>query len=66
MTNLHRRLRALERESDPAGCFECAMRELNELFGDEKLNVPCRHSRKSLDQHITELDAALAGGDHED
>lgn len=66
MRSLERWLRRLEVEADPANCLDCAMRELNVLFGDGRLSEPCLHPRKSLDQHITELDAALAGGDHED
>lgn len=66
MRSLERRVRTLEMEADPPNCFDCAMRELNVLFGDSRLSEPCLHSRKTLDQHITELDAALARGDYED
>lgn len=65
MRGLQRRIRVLELDADPGNCFDCAMRELNDLFGDGRLTEPCLHPRKPLDQHITELDAALAGGDHE-
>jgi len=62
MRELERRLAALEMESDPRHCFECAMRGLNATLGDGLLSEPCLHPRKPLHQQIVELDTALAGG----
>jgi len=62
MRDLERRLKALEQEANPVHCFECAMRELNEMFGDGALSEPCLHPKRTLVQNIVELDAVLAGG----
>lgn len=59
MKELERRLRALEGE--PGRCLDCEMLQMQEPGRERE---PCRHPRLSLDQHITGLDAALAGGEH--
>jgi hypothetical protein len=60
MRDLERHLTVLEREANPAHCFECAMRELNALFGDGLLTEPCLHPHVDLASSIVELDKALA------